>query len=478
MNLKMPRLTNSILLDQFIWMMISGLIAGIVFPFFITILGISAEKVMTPLFFGASILAGLAMGLLNFGLVHFVTRPTLHELGEKMSQVRRRLDQQMSADVNGRMEACMSADDCLVEVNSHDELGQVAGAFNQLVQTLREAFEVQHSYRRFSNAFNSTLELSGLGDAVMEILADSGVAQTMAILVHDESSDDPLRTVYAQGIEHSDRLASNERVIAALEKGRTTTIELPLNVEMDAVLAKVQPRYVDVMPIEFKDVRIGTLVLARLHPLDEKQRTILTLMRQGLGLAVRNALTHEEIQRIAVLDSLTGIYNRRFGMQRMHEEFARAQRMEAPIGLIMIDIDHFKNVNDTYGHQVGDRAIKLVVKLARTVLREGDILVRYGGEEFMIVLPGASSEDAVAVAERLRHKVAESLLKHGQQQIPLTISAGAASYPEVSATDENQLIALADRALYAAKEGGRNRVVDARYLMEGKIAEQNAQQAS
>ena len=461
--MKMPRLSKSILFDQFIWMMISGFVAGLVFPFFIALLGIPAEKVMTPLFFGASILAGLGMGLLNFGLVHFVTRPTLQELGEKMDKVRRRLDEQMVADASSKMDACLNENDCIVHIASRDELGQVASSFNQLVQTLREAFEIQHSYHRFSDAVNSTLELKALGEKVMDILIDFRVGHAMAILVLDKEYD-ALKPVYAQGIEAAERLAHNDRVLRAYEKGDSLSLELPLDVEVDAVLAKVTPRFVDILPIEFKGMRMGVLVLARLQPLDKKVQMILALMQKGLGLAVRNALTHEEIQRIAVLDGLTGIYNRRFGMQRLHEEFVRAQRQETPIGLIMVDIDHFKSINDTYGHQVGDRAIKLVVKLAKSVLREGDILVRYGGEEFMIVLPGAAMEDAIAIAERLRHQVAEAQLQHGDQVIKLTISLGVAAYPELDVNNENELIALADEALYAAKESGRNRVVDARLL--------------
>lgn len=467
--MKMPRLTKSILLDQFIWMMITGLLAGAAFPVFIVLLGVPAEKVMTPLFFAASIMAGIAMGLLNFGLVHFVTRPTLKELSEKMDTVRKRLDEQMTSDASKKMDTCLEAHDCVVHIQSQDELGRVAGSFNKLVQTLRESFEIQHSYQRFSAAVNSTLELKALGEQVMAILRDYQVAHGMAIIVHD-NQEDTLKAVYASGIHHPEWLVNKVQVIDAVEKGRSESIELPLDVEVDAVLAKVQPRFVDILPIEFEGIRIGALVLARLQPLEKKQQIILSLLQKGLGLAIRNALTHQEIQRIAVLDGLTGIYNRRFGMQRLHEEFGRAQRSETPLALIMLDIDHFKSINDTYGHQVGDRAIKLVVKLAKTVLREGDILVRYGGEEFMIVLPGAAVADALEVAERLRHKVSDTLLQHGDQQIHLTVSLGVSGYPELDVSDEAQLIALADQALYKAKETGRNRVMDARFLKRAEAA--------
>jgi diguanylate cyclase (GGDEF)-like protein len=129
-----------------------------------------------------------------------------------------------------------------------------------------------------------------------------------------------------------------------------------------------------------------------------------------------------------------------------------------PLAVLMFDIDHFKQVNDTYGHVVGDRVLKNITNSIRQGIREGDILLRYGGEEFMVILPGASKNDAFTIAERVRHIVRESKTTFGENQISVTISVGLDSMPETTISDEQELITNADEALYRSKNSGRDKV--------------------
>jgi diguanylate cyclase (GGDEF)-like protein len=168
-------------------------------------------------------------------------------------------------------------------------------------------------------------------------------------------------------------------------------------------------------------------------------------------------MEHEQLQKLAALDPLTGVLNRRFGMVRLHEEYSRSVRRGAPLAVLMFDIDHFKQVNDTYGHVVGDRVLRNISGMIRQGIREGDILLRYGGEEFMVILPGASRDDAFAIAERVRHIVRENATTYGANQICVTISVGLDSMPETSINNEQELIANADGALYQSKNAGRDR---------------------
>jgi two-component system cell cycle response regulator len=200
-------------------------------------------------------------------------------------------------------------------------------------------------------------------------------------------------------------------------------------------------------------------VLAKSSVFPEEERTRLELFRKGLGLSLQNALVYDRLQRLAALDPLTGSYNRRFGLTRLHEEFGRAVRINAPLGVLMFDLDHFKKVNDTYGHLAGDRVLSRITKIARSVMRDGDILVRYGGEEFLAILPAAAKDDAAQVAERLRRKVEDVQIMDGDDAIRVSVSIGVAAYPDVDIADEKQLVDLADKALYQAKESGRNRVL-------------------
>ena len=184
--------------------------------------------------------------------------------------------------------------------------------------------------------------------------------------------------------------------------------------------------------------------------------TRMILFRQPLALALNNALDHERLQRLAAIDPLTGLYNRRFGMARLHEEFSRAVRQKMPLGVLMFDIDHFKKVNDTYGHLIGDRILTQMSTLCRSLLREGDIVMRYGGEEFLAILPAASKEDITEIGERIRRIVEETPFDVGEQQIRITVSIGGTAYPGLQIETERDLVKCADEAMYSVKNSGRN----------------------
>jgi len=245
----------------------------------------------------------------------------------------------------------------------------------------------------------------------------------------------------------------------AIRNENRVQLSLPLEVQVEGVLTDFRPREVIIQPVLYKDVVLGLIILATIKNYAPDELTRLNLFSQSLALALHNALLFDRLERLAALDSLTGIYNRRFGMTRLHEEFGRALRMNAPIGVLMMDLDHFKQVNDTYGHLTGDRVLLRIAHLARSVLREGDILVRYGGEEFLAILPGASRHDVTNIGERLRRRVAETRIDEGDGSIEVTISLGGISFPEIDVNNETELVNRADQALYQAKESGRNCVV-------------------
>jgi diguanylate cyclase (GGDEF)-like protein len=163
------------------------------------------------------------------------------------------------------------------------------------------------------------------------------------------------------------------------------------------------------------------------------------------------------LQEQAIRDALTGLFNRRYLDETLPRELSRAKRDGYPLALIMVDIDHFKQVNDTYGHSAGDEVIRSLGAILRQGAREGDIACRYGGEEFIIVLPHMSVEAALVRAEKWRTEVEAIRVRHGDFDIRFTISAGASGYPD-HATEHENLIECADLALYMSKKDGRNRV--------------------
>ncbi len=165
-----------------------------------------------------------------------------------------------------------------------------------------------------------------------------------------------------------------------------------------------------------------------------------------------------KLQEQAIRDSLTGLFNRRFLEETLQREIARAARAGTPLGIVMIDIDHFKDLNDTHGHRAGDAALQALGRLLIANTRGGDVACRYGGEEFVLALPGATLEVARDRAEQLRRAVAALRVDHDDAKLSMTISAGIAAYP-VHGERVDEVLDNADQALYQAKNSGRNHCV-------------------
>ncbi len=205
----------------------------------------------------------------------------------------------------------------------------------------------------------------------------------------------------------------------------------------------------------------GILHLASRYPgaFTEQDLTLASAIGEQLGIALERAELFDEINRLAVTDSLTGLYNRRYLDSILDDEIKRSTRYNRPLSFIMIDIDHFKFYNDRNGHPMGDKVLSDLARILKQNTREVDIHVRYGGEEFLVLVPEANKEEAMTMAERIRKMVKEFRfpMEEMQPEGDLTISIGIAAFPEDGKEGE-QLIEMADQALYQAKRMGRNLV--------------------
>jgi len=191
-------------------------------------------------------------------------------------------------------------------------------------------------------------------------------------------------------------------------------------------------------------------------------------------LLMCNDRINDELSRLAMIDPLTGVFNRRTFEERAEQAVAQARRQHGPLSLLAVDIDHFKHVNDEFGHEGGDEALRVVVALLRESLHEGQILSRIGGEEFAVLLPGVDESEASAIAERLRRHLEHSAVHVDGRQLFLQISIGVAALSSQTET-LSTLLRAADRALYAAKRDGRNRVATSSALC--RAAERDADEA-
>ncbi|HSH45516.1 MAG TPA: diguanylate cyclase [Longimicrobiales bacterium] len=170
--------------------------------------------------------------------------------------------------------------------------------------------------------------------------------------------------------------------------------------------------------------------------------------------------TNRELEKLSISDGLTGLFNHRHMHELLQEEFERSSRTGEPLTVAMFDLDRFKQVNDTHGHQAGDKVLQELADILRETAREIDKLGRYGGEEFMVILPDSDSEAGHTFAERVRANVEKQRFEIGADQpLRMTISAGIATYPDDAADGARRLVHYADQALYSAKNSGRNRVV-------------------
>lgn len=218
------------------------------------------------------------------------------------------------------------------------------------------------------------------------------------------------------------------------------------------------------VPLIAANVR-GVIALGSYQPnaFDSADMELLSSLAQHITLALDNTIRHSQVEEQARLDSLTGVYNHGYFLKRLAEQAGAASVNNMPLSLIMLDIDFFKQYNDTYGHLVGDRILKTLCTAIKHHIKQSDTVGRWGGEEFVISLPGATGEQALQVAERIGETMANLKIEDREQQmIPVpTVSQGIAIFPK-EADEIYRLIDLADRRLYIAKERGRNQIEPSR----------------
>lgn len=243
-------------------------------------------------------------------------------------------------------------------------------------------------------------------------------------------------------------------VITRAHEQKSTVLVRGVDVRADPWLAHLLPgrRNLVVVPLSAEGRSLGAMVLEHLGGAKIERRVVTGLERSAsyAALALRNAWLLEQVQRLAATDGLTKIANRRTFEATLEREVARAARSGEHLSLVMVDLDHFKVLNDTHGHQAGDEVLRNVAAALSCECRDFDTAARYGGEEFVVILPGCGVDEALIIAERLRAAVATA-----PSTAPITASAGVATYPS-HAADADTLVRAADQALYVSKNSGRN----------------------
>ncbi len=342
-----------------------------------------------------------------------------------------------------------------VSAQGNDDLAQLGDEFNSMAAQLAERVDelrvererLRGALRRTGTAVAANLDRDGLLDVVVAAAVDGVGADAGRASVVDEPGE-PLRIAAHTGSDEWLEAAMTRAEAQALATGKPAELAAGAGA---AVARPLQGR-------EGRTIAIVTIARSRAAFSPEEHELLEYLANQGAS-SIENVMLHERAEHQAATDALTGLANRRQFEERLLAEVDRTRRFPAPLGLMMLDIDHFKLVNDHHGHQAGDDVLRAVADTLATCARDVDVAARYGGEEMAVLLPGADVAGALAAAERVR-KAVESLdtgVRDAQgKPVRVTVSLGVSALGE-GPVDGDELVAEADAALYRAKRAGRNR---------------------
>jgi diguanylate cyclase (GGDEF)-like protein len=346
-----------------------------------------------------------------------------------------------------------------VTTSGRDEFAELGAEFNKMSHQLegrledlrQERARLQTSLRRIGQSFASNLDSDALLEIVVRTAVD-GLGARGGRATARAAMGQPLEeVVHAGDIGDLTAIAQAERAALSTGSGGEATIGDTYAIAQP--LSGAEPGEI-----------VGIVAVVRQgQPFSDRDRELLAYLAGTASVSIQNVDLHETVQRQAVTDELTGLYNHRRFQEAMVAESDRARRFDQPMSLVMLDIDNFKLVNDNYGHQQGDQVLREVARVLRESSREIDSPARYGGEELAVVLPQTDLEGAYQLAERVRQEVESlqvPLVDGGGGAISVTASLGVASLPE-SAPEPGELIAAADGALYQAKNAGKNQTVRA-----------------
>lgn len=222
--------------------------------------------------------------------------------------------------------------------------------------------------------------------------------------------------------------------------------------KQDADLSSYQNHVI--LPLNIDKACLGYLVISQIK---EEEKDKFHILSQQFLLGIKRALLYQKVQELAIKDGLTGVFSRRYLLERMKEELERSRKFKLKFSFLMVDVDHFKGYNDRYGHLVGDAILKDIASVIKEGIRQIDLVGRYGGEEFSVILAETDKEQARFIAERIRQAIENRIIKVYDENLKVTISIGISVFPE-NADSVLTLIDKSDHALYRAKQTGRNRI--------------------
>lgn len=351
--------------------------------------------------------------------------------------------------------------DISVDIQTGDQFEKLGEGFNHMADGVFKREQRLMKHNAVAKLLMSTLNLSELLDETLRVVVDVSGSQVGVIYLWDQTGE-RLVCNARYGTQHDlSPLKLGEGYPGRAAKDKVILIE-PFVADMpeatiESGFSKGAPNEVAYIPLVYKERLLGVMVLGSIDKYEEDEIQLFGYLADQISIALDNAIMHHHVQELSITDGLTGLYNRRYINERMEELWARSVRHSEPMTVILADIDNFKSINDTYGHDRGDDVIRRISEIYTAASRQEDLVARYGGEEFLVVLANTDSADALVLAERICQMAREAEYEWADRKI--TLSIGIATSPAITAANYVELVKYADQAMYQAKVSGKDKVV-------------------
>ena len=401
--------------------------------------------------------------------------------------------------------------DTKLVINTNDEFENIGKGFTEMAMTVKDREERMKKYNSFSDFLVGSLDFDKIITSTLNILEELLSISSGIIYVYsksgkftnsvgDEGRDNKEADIKIDKTEGEDsggsskdgegflipwqfygirkfaanRISASEGMAGHCLKDRKTIWfrDIPENamilkeklmensgegMAMDYGFCEVFPKDIAWLPMYVGDINIGVLMVSSIHGFKKEDIAFLEHAVKELSVSLDNAKIHRKINELSITDELTGLYNRRKMDEVLEVEFNKAKRYGSGLSIMILDIDHFKNVNDFYGHKVGDVVLSQIGSILRHNIRNIDIATRYGGEEFVIILPQTDFHSALLAAKKLKNLIRNK--RFMQLQGRVTVSVGIAAIPDERINGTDDILKIADDFLYEAKNSGRNRII-------------------
>jgi len=351
--------------------------------------------------------------------------------------------------------------DVYLDYKTYDDFEDIAKYFNNMVQSLRDYTTILNRFNNLNQVITTTLEVEEILNITMSKIMEYTSSQLAVVYMYDKYKN-ILYPYNSKNVRLSSlqNVKMGEGLVGEVAKTKTyfcITDITPENFILDSGIGNVKPKEIAAFPIALKDELIGVMVVGSMIKHKKEELDLVNNLLVQVAIVLDNCLIHKKVSELSIKDELTGTYNRRYLIQALETEFSKCKRNKIPLSIGIYDLDNFKKINDNYGHPTGDLVLKSFAEIILKNKRDYDILGRYGGEEFMIILPGADNLELKQILERHRKLIEESLYKI--LGFKVTCSIGGVTISNYENIDVNQLIKIADDNLYKAKSTGKNKVV-------------------